>query len=97
MDRMTDLDAALKFVIDRVEEPAVQLGRPLNHEQRLLLSCLPSSISPIVFGSDPTFLAPVPRDINYETVCALGKAAYLKDSGQSRVTLEWEFDPSSSS
>lgn len=91
MDQTTDLDAALKFVIGRIEEQASQSGKPLNHEQRLLLSYLPSSISTIVFASDPTFLVPVPRDINYETVRALGKAAYLKDLGQSRVTLEWEF------
>jgi hypothetical protein len=91
VDQTTDLDAALKFVIGRIEEQASQSGKPLNHEQRLLLSYLPSSISTIVFASDPTFLVPVPRDINYETVRALGKAAYLKDLGQSRVTLEWEF------
>lgn len=80
MDRTADLNAALSFVIGRVEEQAKQSGEPLTKEQRLLLSTLPSPmpVSPdwaSEFG--PATL--VPRNIDYERLCALGKAARLND------------------
>jgi hypothetical protein len=89
MDRTVDLDTALNFAIGRVEEQATLSGEPLNKEQRLLLNNLPSSgpaVHSTYFGPPP----PVPRDLNYERLCALGKAAYLSDR-KLTPSLDWEF------
>jgi hypothetical protein len=91
MDRAADLNAALKFVIDRIAEEAAQFGEPLSREQHLLLQNLPSDSVANFAASDPEFLAIVPKDLNYERVCALGKSAYLGDVPRSLGTLEWEF------
>jgi hypothetical protein len=37
---------------------------------------------------DPTL---VPRDVNYERLCALAKAAYLNDRKMNLESLDWEF------
>lgn len=90
MDRTADLDAAVSFVIGRVEEQATVSGEPLNDEQRLLLSNSASSTSAIWFpdlGPPPL----VPRDMNYERLCALGKTAYLNDRQVNPASLDWEF------
>jgi hypothetical protein len=90
MDRTADLDAALSFVIGRVEGQATLSGEPLNEEQRLLLKYLPSSTPAIWFtGPEPPPL--VPRDINYERLCVLGKTAYLHDREVNPASLDWEF------
>lgn len=90
MNRTADLDAALSFVTRRIEEQAKQSGEPLNDEQRLLLNNLPSPISGIwVPGPDPGPL--VPRNIDYERLCNLGKAARLSDLQLSPASLDWDF------
>jgi len=89
MDRTADLDAALSFVIGRVEEQATLSGEPLNEEQRLLVNNLPSSRSVIWFPDPEPPL--VPRDINYERHCVLGKTAYLNDRQVNPASLDWEF------
>ena len=76
MDRSTDLDSALRFVIDRIAEQAKLSGEALNDEQLLLLNYLPSS--PTTYW-DPEMPVLVPRNIELERVCALGKAAYQHD------------------
>jgi len=76
MDRTADLDSALSFVIGRIAEQATVSGKPLSDEQRLLLNYLPSETPA---NWDPEFPVLVPRNINLERVCALGKAAYLHD------------------
>ena len=43
MDRTTDLEIALSFVVHRVEEQAKASGQPLNAEEHSLLKNLPSS------------------------------------------------------
>ena len=89
MDRTADLDAALSFVIARVEQQATLSGEPLNEEQRLLLNYLPSS-SPVVSFPDAELPSPIPRNINLERLCALVKAAYQQDR-QVNPSLDWDF------
>jgi len=88
MDRNADLDSALSFVIGRIAEQAKLSGEPLSDEQRLLLNHLPSS-TPGTW--DPEILLLVPRNINLERVCALGKAAYQHDRQVNPASLDWEF------
>jgi hypothetical protein len=90
MDRTVDLDAALSFVIGRVEEQATLSGEPLNEEERLLLNNLPPS-TPANWFPDPEPPPLVPRNINYERVGTLGKAAYLNDRQVNPASLDWEF------
>lgn len=78
MDRTTDLEIALSFVVHRVEEQAKASGQPLNEEEHSLLKNLPSSSANYPIWA-PEFGPPelVPRNINLERLCALAKAAYL--------------------
>ena len=87
MDRTADLEAGLRFVSGRIVEQAALSGDPLNDEQRLLLNYMPSS--PVASFDPETTL--VPRNINYERLCALGKAAYLSDRQVNPTSLDWEF------
>jgi hypothetical protein len=85
----TDLESALNFVIERIKEQAVQSGDPLTHEQLALLRNLPiANGSTVVGGTTPSNL--IPRDLNYERLCAVGKAAYAEASKQDPEKLEWE-------
>jgi hypothetical protein len=88
MDRDSDLDSALSFVIDRIEEQAKLSVESLTDEQRLLLKYLPSS-SPQSWDLEIPVL--VPRDINFERVCALGKAVYQYDRQTNPASLDWDF------
>ena len=88
MGRTPDLDSALSFVIGRIAEQAKLSGEPLSDEQRLLLNYLPSSTPQ---NWDPEIPVLVPRDINLERVCALGKAAYQHDRQTNPASLDWEF------
>jgi hypothetical protein len=88
MDRTADLHSALSFVTSRIAQQAKVSGEPLSDEQRLLLNYLPSG-TPAIW--DPRFQMPVPRNINLERVCALGKAAYLHDRQVNPSSLDWEF------
>jgi hypothetical protein len=74
--------------VGRIEEQAMQPGEPLTHEQRILLTYLPTFTSMAIAASGPEYLTPIPRDINYEELCALGKTAYLKNLKQNPVRLE---------
>ena len=87
MDRTADLEAAQRFVSGRIEQQSTLSGELLNDEQRLLLNYMPSS--PVVFFDPETTL--VPRNINYERLCALAKAAYLNDRKINPESLDWEF------
>jgi hypothetical protein len=89
MDRKADLDSALSFVIGRIGEQAVLSGEPLSEEQRILLNYLSPSSTPAGWG--PEILTPVPRNINYERLRALGRAAYLNDRRVNPASLDWEF------
>ena len=88
MDRAADLDSARNFVIGRIAEQAKRSGEPLSDEQRLLLNYLPSAA---LASWDPEIPVLVPRNINLERVCALGKAAYQHDLQVNPASLDWEF------
>jgi hypothetical protein len=88
MDRAADLHSARNFVIGQIAEQAERQGEPLSDEQRLLLNYLPSS-GPTNW--DPEITVLVPRNINLERVCALGKAAYQHDLQVNPASLDWEF------
>jgi hypothetical protein len=88
MDRTADLDSALSFVIGRIAEQAELSGEPLSDEQRLLLHYLPSATLASWHSEIPVL---VPRNINLERVCALGKAAYQHDLQVNPASLDWEF------
>jgi len=92
MDRTTDLETALTFVVRRIEEQAKESGHPLNQEEHSLLKILPpSNANYLNWASEfgPPDL--VPRNINLERLCALAKAAYLNDRQINPESLDWEF------
>lgn len=90
MNRTADLDAALSFVIHRIEEQAKESDEPLNDEQRLLINNLPSSISSIwVPSPDPG--PPVPRTIDYERLCAQGRLRDLMTFSRIQHHYDWDF------
>jgi hypothetical protein len=94
MNRTADLDTALRFVIERIEEEATRSGEPLSDEQRFLLNHLPAySAWTQPYGGDPEIPAqPIPRDTTYERVCAVAKAAHHHDLRLNpESALDWEF------
>jgi hypothetical protein len=78
MHNSTDLMAALNFVSQRIEAEAKLQGEPLNDEERLLLHNLPTES---LIDASPTSDSPVlvPRDLGYEKLCSIAKAAYRSD------------------
>lgn len=94
MNRTADLDIALAFVTQQIEREAMLSGAPLNDEQKLLLKHLPTwsalPLQPITDLEDPPEF--VPRDLPYEELCAVAKAAYLRDVSLNPASAaEWEF------
>jgi hypothetical protein len=90
----TDLDSALEFVIRRVEQESSKSGETLSPQQHFLLNHLPkNSTAYPTFGSeaDPTVVL-VPRDLDYERLCAFARAAHDGDvrSNQEAAT-DWKF------
>ena len=92
MDRTTDLEIALSFVVHRVEAQAKTSRQPLNGEEYSLLKNLPSS------GADYPIWAPdlgppelVPRNAALERICTLTKAAYQEDRQFNPESLSWDF------
>jgi hypothetical protein len=96
MDRTVDLAAALRFVIERIEAEATRSGEPLSDEQRFLLNHLPNE-SEMSFddGGSPEIPAQpnfIPRDTEYERLCALTKAARQHDLHfKPESAIDWEF------
>jgi hypothetical protein len=93
MDRAADMSAALAFVTNRIEEQAMRSGQPLDEEQRSLLNNLPDqSDLPEFSTGDPEFPMHFKlRDVTYERLCALAKAAYRSDREMNPGSQEWEF------
>jgi hypothetical protein len=85
MDRTADLDSALSFVMGRIAEQAKLSGEPLSEQQRLLLNYLASSTRT---NWNPEIAVLVPRNIDLERVCELGKAAYLHDRQVNPTSLD---------
>jgi hypothetical protein len=81
MDRNADLEHALAFVINRIEEEATRSGNPLTNEQRVLLNDLPrDSALPMTNVNDPEYPPLiVPRDVAYERLIALARDARRND------------------
>jgi len=92
MDRTTDLETALTFVVRRIEEQAKESGHPLNEEEHSLLKILPPSNVNLSWAA-PELGPPelVPRNITLERLCALAKTAYLNDRQINPDSLDWEF------
>ena len=56
MNQTTDIDAALRFVIGRIEDEAMLSGRPLDEDERLLLNNLPRTpTTPEISNYNPEF------------------------------------------
>jgi hypothetical protein len=90
MDSTADLDAALQFVIRRVKEEATRSGEPLSEEQASLLEDLPPrSVFPE--SADPETALLVPRDLAYERLCEVAKAAHAEDLQADRDNRDWLF------
>ena len=93
MDRTTDLETAVSFVVRRIEEEARVSGHSLNEEEHSLLKNLPPSNVNHLIWIAPELGPPelVPRNINLERLCKLAKAAYLNDRKMNPESLDWEF------
>jgi hypothetical protein len=95
MDRSADLEHALAFVIDRIEEEATRSGYPLTDKQRALLNDLPrdSVFLPTTNANDPENPPLiVPRDFAYERLIALARDARRNDHRANPASdLEWKF------
>ena len=87
-----DLETALSFVVRRIEEQAKASGHPLNEEEHSVLKNLPpSNANYLNWASEFGPQELVPRNIDLERVCALGKAAHLNDRNINPDSLDWEF------
>jgi hypothetical protein len=93
MDRTTDLETAVGFVVRRIEELAKESGHPLNDEEHLLLKTLPQSNTSLSWMMAPELGPPnlIPRNMNLERLCALAKAAYENDRRMNPKSRDWEF------
>ena len=94
VNRTADLDAALAFVIGRIEEEATRSDEPLSDGQRFLLNHLPKvSALPQADGADPESpMLLLPRDIEYERLCGLAKAAHRNDLRLNpALVIDWDF------
>jgi len=94
MDRNADLEHALAFVINRIEEEATRSGYALTDEQRFLLNDLPrDSALPMTNVNDPEYPPMmVPRDVAYERLIALAREARRSDLRINPTSeLDWKF------
>jgi hypothetical protein len=89
-----DLNSALEFVFRRIEEESTKSGEQLSGQQRFLLNHLPNNSTAYpAFGSeaDPTVVL-VPRDLGYERLCALARAAHDGDvRSNPEAETDWKF------
>jgi len=92
MDETIDLEAALQFVTRRIEEEAARAGEPITDEERTLLEHLPTESALATYSSDPESPASfAPRDLVFERLCALAKAAYRQDLQLDPNDANWQF------
>src|SRR5947209_7527055 len=89
--RPSDLDLALDFVINRIEEEARVQSAPLNEDERSLLHNLPAETA-IAMLSDPHSAVLTARDAPYERLSELGKAAHKRNlEANTASKADWEF------
>jgi hypothetical protein len=95
---MTDIDAALEFIFQRIEEEAARSGEPLSEEEHQLLHELPSRSvrkfrdTPQMYGDWGLEIQIPTRDIAYERLCKLAKSAYDLDRNTGAAfATNWEF------
>lgn len=91
-EESSDLDAALHFVIARIEKEAERSGAPLDEDEKDFLRHLPTKpTNPTVHaGGEPDW--PVLRDFNYERLCTLAKNAHAYDVRfRPEALRQWDF------
>jgi hypothetical protein len=86
----SDLGIALDFIIGRIAEEAARLGEPLNEDEQFLLANLPRT-SVLSVGTDADNPFANPRDLAFEKLCTLAKAARSHDLSFGPDESNWEF------
>jgi hypothetical protein len=88
---MDDLASALAFAKQRIEAQAVRSHEPLDDDERFLLANLPIApvfLQPYPFPDAPSDLV---RDVSYEKLIAMAKAAMQEDNRtDSRGLVKWQ-------
>jgi hypothetical protein len=93
MNEASNLENALQFVTRRIEEEAMRSGKPLTEEEHLLLLHLPTqSTLPDPYSLDPESPPLIlPRDLVFERLCTLAKAAHRQDLQLNPNDCNWQF------
>lgn len=91
-----DLDAALAFVIERISQQAEFEAKPLDEDERYLLTHLPTKpTNPTIPGGFADELGPpipVLRDFPFEKLCRLAANAHRSDiQDRPDAAREWNF------
>lgn len=81
----TDLDAALEFVIRRIREEGERSGEPLDEDEEDFLRNLPTrptnpTLHSTHYAGDGVLGSFPIRDLSFERLCDLAKAAYKSDT-----------------
>src|SRR5579871_2187367 len=92
-EESSDLDAALHFVIARIEKEAERSGAALDEDEKEFLRNLPTKpTNPTLHMGDHSTDWPVLRDFSYERLCTLAKSAYAYDVRlQPEALRQWDF------
>lgn len=88
------MDAALHFVIARIEKEAERSGAPLDEDEKEFLRHLPTKPTNPTLHTGRHFDAdwPVLRDFSYERLCTLAKSAHAYDVRLRPEALrQWDF------
>src|SRR5258707_10883648 len=89
-----DLETALTFVIERIDEEAKRSGSPLDDDERYFLKHLPTVPTNLTAQREyySESASPVLRDFSYERLCALAKNARFHDiRTRPEAARDWEF------
>ena len=80
-DVSADLETTVNFVVARIREEADLICSPLDEEERKFLKDLPSAPTNPTLHNDPYSESAWPplRDLPFERLCSLAKAARLRD------------------
>jgi len=90
-----DLNAALAFVIERISVQAEVDAKPLDEDERYLLTHLPTQpTNPTIPGVADEYGPPMPmlRDFHFEKLCILAKNAHRRDiQNRPGAAGQWDF------